>query len=223
MGAKQARLTAASRSVIVFDWDDTLLPTTAIQASSGSVGHYESHTRECIETLVAAQAYGEVVIVTAAEDGWVEASCELYMPELYDMLFGPNATVLVVSSKAMFQPFGYHTPGEWKRMAFTALAERYRTVQGGWNFVSIGDAQHERQALLHAAPIAGNAVPKCVKLSEKPTLEHLSAEIRMVREWFASVMAFSGPLDLKVDGVSGVEEATAINCPVEPEAQEVAA
>lgn len=102
-----ARRRYSSRSVIVFDWDDTLFPTThifehctetweqlrnearhpgfVVSRATCSMGSWV-----CLQTaeslLREAASLGEVCVVTMAATGWVEACCRVLVPELLELM-----------------------------------------------------------------------------------------------------------------------------------------
>jgi len=103
----------ASETLIFFDWDDTLCPTTYIwndprlkwnevapcfvQPESSTVDQIgvnepallellEQHQSAVIALLRLAVSLGQVVIVTLAEVGWVEMSCRNFMPKVKQVL-----------------------------------------------------------------------------------------------------------------------------------------
>merc|ERR1711924_5074 len=86
-------------TLILFDWDDTLFPTswllqrgllerpmparTPSREERVQLQRMAEHARD---TLAMALQIGKVVIVTNGEEGWVEMSCEEFLPSLIDML-----------------------------------------------------------------------------------------------------------------------------------------
>jgi hypothetical protein len=97
----------SGRSVIVFDWDDTLFPTShifehcaetwqqlcneamqpgfVVRRATCSMGIWL-----CLQTAASllreAASLGEVCVVTMAAPGWVEACCNTLMPELLEVM-----------------------------------------------------------------------------------------------------------------------------------------
>jgi hypothetical protein len=86
------------QEVIIFDWDDTLLPTWYLkevvdrclpEAATASIpddSHFKhlltKHAMSIRDILVAATRMGKVAIVTLAQRGWVENSAMKYLPDL---------------------------------------------------------------------------------------------------------------------------------------------
>lgn len=99
-----------SETVIIFDWDDTLCPTTFIwnhpqlnwyevapcfddssemetQFKDTLREQLEQHQSAVIALLRLAVSLGQVAIVTLAQVGWVEQSCRNFMPQVAEVLF----------------------------------------------------------------------------------------------------------------------------------------
>ncbi|EGZ28715.1 hypothetical protein PHYSODRAFT_552409 [Phytophthora sojae] len=140
------------RTVVVFDWDDTLCPSSWLHAQDllpKFRGHQISVTpaqREVLALIGAhvarllqkAVAYGPVFVVTAAEYGWVEMSAALYLPAVQSILALPD--VHIVSARSWYEQT-YGLGGDsatWKqevmqliaRKCFAAAASQETVVNG---------------------------------------------------------------------------------------------
>ena len=80
--------------VTIFDWDDTLLCTTHLEAVQRQYGAIPVHVRDQLaqlekvvhQILVQAMAAGKVFIITNASEGWVQHSSGMCMPALVELL-----------------------------------------------------------------------------------------------------------------------------------------
>mmetsp|Transcript_54366 Transcript_54366/g.129550 ORF Transcript_54366/g.129550 Transcript_54366/m.129550 type:complete len:419 (+) Transcript_54366:68-1324(+) len=194
--------TKHQETVIVFDWDDTLLPTSWLERihalSAGAPLRPDMQrqilalTAACASTLHLAATLGTVVIVTNSAPGWLDQSCQLFMPQLCQHMRG-------------FQVFAKpsHAPLTFKMMTFQRECRQYRNV------ISVGDGDAERVASLRlqAGSIdrkkawqgEGDA-PRCVKsvkLIELPTCQQLVQQQEMLQVRLPDIVAFKGNLDLK--------------------------
>uniref|UniRef100_A0AAV1V0M6 Protein kinase n=1 Tax=Peronospora matthiolae TaxID=2874970 RepID=A0AAV1V0M6_9STRA len=143
------------RTVVVFDWDDTLCPSSWLHTQDllpKYRGHRISVTpaqRDVLRRIGAhvarllqkAVAYGPVFVVTAAEFGWVEMSAALYLPDVQRVL--ALADVHIVSARSWYeQTFGSGgDSATWKqevmqliaRQCFAAAAAQETSGKGrGW-------------------------------------------------------------------------------------------
>merc|ERR550514_360759 len=152
--------------------------------------------------LMQAKEYGKVVIVTNAEEGWVELSCKAWLPSLFQTV---QRVATVVSARTSFEHQGVSSPAGWKQRAFQVEIERFydRYPHQSWkNIVSIGDAPHEREALLRVT--WSNTSPKCrpksIKFLVRPNLDQLVRELDTLRANLREVVYHNDRLDLQFDG-----------------------
>ena len=79
------------------------------------LGATQSHCRK-------AQSLADrVVIITNADDGWVETSCGAWMPALLPALDDCE----VISARSSFEPLGVTSPAGWKERAFSDAINRF--------------------------------------------------------------------------------------------------
>lgn len=193
-------------TILIFDWDDTVLPSTWIQEQGlrlddGSVVTEEQRRifdkgAETANNLIAmAKKYGTVVLVTNAETGWIELSCQKFLPALYPQLEG----VRMVSARSSYEPQGITSPFEWKFYAFGNEINSFYSSFGPncrRNVISFGDSAHERQALIRVAQDLPNCRTKSLKFMERPDVEQLKREHELVTGCFNDVVNHDGNLDL---------------------------
>merc|ERR1712087_840288 len=81
----------ADGTLIIFDWDDTILPTTWLMAQGLQVGSQPgAEQHDCLRAVAAsasnamraAKQLGKVVVVTMADAGWVELTGTHFLPLL---------------------------------------------------------------------------------------------------------------------------------------------
>jgi hypothetical protein len=193
-------------TLIIFDWDDTLFPTTWLQQhgffedeatlSTEQEMQMKSLAQSARLALQVAMQIGKVVIVTNAEQGWIEMSCTKFMPSLVSLL----RTVDMVSARASYEQFT-ESPSEWKRLAFrnevdlmygVACSEQKR------NIVSIGDSLHELNALKSLGNDMASCCKKCVKLLEQPTIMGLLDQHEVISSSLLEIAEYDGDLDIAI-------------------------
>lgn len=190
----------------IFDWDDTLFPTTWLQQhglfSCEMALTFEQQVQlekmaQCVQsTLQQATQMGKVVVITNAERGWIERSCTKFMPSLVECL----RSIDIISARAEHE-FSSRSPAEWKRLAFELEIECfYDMSQAGEyrNIISVGDSQHEVDALNSVA----NSFPKCfgksIKLLELPSIEQLMHQHEFLLTCLLDVAEHNGALDVEI-------------------------
>ncbi len=177
--------------IIIFDWDDTLLPTSWVYEKDflrreptpeewSELKKYE----DCVLSLLnISKQKAEVHIVTNAEAGWVELSGKRFMPRVLKM------NLPILSAQSMYK----HTPQpSWKLFAFRDLL-RGKT----FSFVcSIGDSPSERSALLSNVRAMPSSWGKSIKLIARSTLSQLEKQLELVANVLPQICVDETHLDL---------------------------
>ncbi len=194
--------------VTVFDWDDTLCPSTALKGMGFDIempyyGITKEITKMC-ETvaphtaaiILRAKEYGKVVIVTNATKDWVEMCLKLLMPSIQDVVL----SVPIISAANLYA-YTHKIPMLWKKLAFkTALLD---TVFGSSpnpsttrTVLSIGDGEAEREALHNLRSSFIKMVTKSLKFKESPSPIILIEELRQTLEVIKMLVMHTGNFDL---------------------------
>lgn len=208
--AAARRTVATEATLIILDWDDTLMPSTwlqeqGLQIVAGSALPSEEQTavlrgvaRCVIRTLRRAKRVGHVTIVTNAEKGWVELSCSKFLPGVFPLLEG----IKILSARSTFEHAQPQSPIHWKCMAFrkeiTAFFQaQSRCIETGGqrNIVSVGDSLQERAALLQVTE-GRDCRAKSLKFEERPSPEQLIKQHRLLTACLRPFVDFEGSLDL---------------------------
>lgn len=199
-----------NQTIIIFDWDDTLCPSTTCMRTHGlSVlgAPPEGELAEALEELTReAQALIEkafelaekVVVVTNAEEGWVDLSCKAWMPSLKSTIDSCE----VSSARSTWEPRGVASPAGWKARTFEDHIDKFYSAypnQSWKNILSVGDAPHEREALARVvrwAPSGKKCRSKSVKFVLRPTIQQLTRELQMLRDSLKEIVEHNDDLDL---------------------------
>lgn len=210
-----------NQTIIIFDWDDTLCPSTTCMRHHGLsvVGERPSGqllaslqdlTQQARELLEAAlELAAEVVVVTNAEEGWIELSCKQWLPGLEEVL----SSCQITSARSTWEPQGVASPAGWKAREFNDVIDRFYSQypsQSWKNIISIGDAPHEREALSRVSKLAPQQVgarcrSKSVKFVLRPTIEQLRREMQMLRSSLRDIVWHDDDLDLHFSAESLAE------------------
>jgi len=182
---------------LVFDWDDTILPTSWLERIHALAGggplrpevqrQLASLSSAAAQTLQLAASMGTVVIITNSAPGWVDQSCQIFMPQILQQ---------IRSYQIFAKPM--HAPLTFKISTFRRECKKFM------NLISIGDGDAERAASLRLqAPERKGSLGeekqrvKSVKLIELPTCQQLIVQHEMLQVRLPDVTAFFGCLDLK--------------------------
>ncbi|TMW62270.1 hypothetical protein Poli38472_009763 [Pythium oligandrum] len=202
-------------AIIFFDWDDTLLASSAI-AKAGLCPKYINEKPEIpddiqvelseledvvVQVLEKATTLGRVVIVTAAESGWVELSASLFMPRVLPML---NTHIKVISARSTYEYLYPDCPRRWKIEAFNnevfPIWETFEDEDSiPRHIISLGDGPTEREALIN---IKMQATDRChgksMKFITYPKISELRLEVELILANLEHLCTHEGDLDLQI-------------------------
>lgn len=166
-----------TKTLIIWDWDDTLLCSSAIKQEMCTLSHLELLSKIAESLLKTAMELGETIIVTNGKDSWVQDSASLYLPKLLPIL----ARLKIVSARALHESTYPADPMRWKRETFKQLIVKERgdlDAKTGLNLVVIGDQRPEIEAARFVATLLGNdSKVKTVKLHEFPSVGELFGQL----------------------------------------------
>lgn len=172
--------------LIVFDWDDTILPTTMLRAVGDGIAPLDqvssdscsSLAESVMDTLRVAAKFGEIVMITNGSSDWIQASCWRHLPTLWPMIDG----IKKVSAKDRYEGDS-RDPMDWKKQIFLAEIHDYFEGQNEEQLkvvFSIGDSAHERHALFNfydTTPLKNVAI-RSFKFVPIPSLRALQLQHR---------------------------------------------
>lgn len=176
------------QSLIIFDWDDTLMYTSFLihgrydMCSQKQKAMLERIEKASLDLLQMAVRLGRTFIITNAQAGWVESCVENYMPSLRQIL----EEVSVISARTAHEYKCSHA-SEWKKHAFLELG-RQLDKQVITNLISIGDSMFEMDAVRLLGKEFSQCLVKTVKLQESPTPEELMKELELVVPKFQQIV-----------------------------------
>jgi len=191
-------------SIIIFDWDDTLLPTTFLNSkrifnSLEKLTKFERHKILELEELILQLLTlcvdkGDVYIITNAESGWVEYSSKLIYPRITNILQKIN----IISARNSYED---KYPGDlriWKIQAFMNLTNNL-DIKKITNIICLGDSTFEIEAGKILASKFTNAFIKTIKFKEKPELNEVFKQILLVCMQFNTIHSSVKNLTIRVE------------------------
>jgi hypothetical protein len=174
-------LVQPSNTVIIFDWDDTLLCSTAINRhiwTSDQLAELEALVGDILETSM---RLGETHIITNGNGTWIQESSKYFFPNLSPIL----QRLHVMSARFKYEDTFPGDHYQWKRQAFKeVLAQRCKLVDPaqGVNLIVLGDSLAEMQAAEGATKVlSGVSLVKTVKFQELPSASDLIGQLRKAR------------------------------------------
>lgn len=203
-------------TLIICDWDDTLLPTSwlqqyAVRAGQSAVRsadlserqrqHLGELEEQLLLLLTALASLGTPIIITNAVERYVELTAAAFLPRVAAWLTAHE--VSVVSARSWY---GWRFPTDvaaWKLHAFQDVVQAWRDSHGGQapsHILSVGDSLFERWAAHSLAVTWGDDVAaiKTIKLRELPSCQDLTAQAKFLARHATSVAALEGDMDMSV-------------------------
>ena len=191
-------------SLIIFDWDDTLLPTSFLstrgifeeknelnEKDQGKINKLENSVKKL---LTIALSKGDVYIITNAGDGWVEFSSEKYYPNIKELL----DKIEIISAREKYAEKYPEQSSKWKIEAFLNLKKRLNDDLIT-NIICVGDSVFEMEAGRILASKFIHAVIKTIKFREKPKPDELNKQLNLVLNQFNSICTSSKNLTVRVE------------------------
>ena len=198
-------------SLIIFDWDDTLLPTSYlvprgifeddIELSEKEKAKIKKLENSVQKLLSIAITKGDVFIITNAGDGWVNFSAEKYYPNILDIL----KKIEIISARELYENKYKDDSKKWKIETFLNLKKRVNDDLIT-NIICLGDSVFEMEAGRILASKFIHAVIKTIKFREKPKPEELNKQLNLVLHQFESIYTSSKNLTVRVERKKKREE-----------------
>ena len=197
-------------SIIIFDWDDTLLPTTVL--TPGGIFDEDMDLPEIdneklitLEELVSkilndAVEKGNVYIITNAGRGWVEYSAKRYYPSILPIL----SKIKIISARRQYEKVFPGNSRQWKIEAFLNL-QKSVNLKLVTNIICIGDSLFEMEAGRILASRFTEAFVKTIKFREAPKLDELIKQLKLVCLQFSSIYSSIKNLTIRVEKKRKVE------------------
>lgn len=216
----------ATNVVTFFDWDDTLLPTTAVASERGWEGQPKdeevealtAHAKVVHECLLKASSAGYVAIVTLGKRPWVQVTCERYLLGVdWKTVFEELGIVVIYAQEALSKKKRMNAMLEsgvnvWVASKSEAMAKALRRFRIGaddpLNVVGIGDSLIEAEAaqeIVWRRPWRGGRAccVKTLQLRDEPdTVEALTVQLQDLLPWFSRLYSHAADLRLSVDDLS---------------------
>ena len=198
-------------SLIIFDWDDTLLCTTYL-TPNGIFNESKNFSEKVLEKikkiednvyelLKLAISKGDTYIITNAALGWVEYSTKRFYPKIIDLL----KNIKIISARGKFDKIYPNNSRMWKISAFLEMQENFdRNLVT--NIICLGDSVIEIEASQILASTFSQAYIKTIKFKEDPKPEELNKQLLLVLDQFNSIYSTVKNLTIKVEKKSKNEK-----------------
>ena len=174
----------AFNSIFIFDWDDTLFPTTFLVdediIAQSNLSEELQKTISILEEIVLnilnyTINKGDVYIITNSSIVWFKYSFNKFFPNLKKILEKIN----IISAR---DDYKFIYPGEnkkWKEKAFLNLKTKINNSLVN-NIICFGDSLIELEAGRVLANQLNNSFYKAIKFKENPEIEDLIKQLNLI-------------------------------------------
>ncbi|KAF4038627.1 hypothetical protein GN244_ATG09152 [Phytophthora infestans] len=212
----------APAPLIILDWDDTLLPNThlselgffsedeAFEVPEECVRVLDELAQEVETFLNACLKLGTCYIVTNGLAGWVERSCERFLPNVMPLL----EQMTIISARSNFECVYPDRPIEWKIAVYRDLLAKRGFMQkppvethGVYvqqlqrepqQVIALGDSQVDRCAIQYVARRMPNTQLKSIKLLDNPSMTQLQKQLNLLGVFLVQLSGHDETLDLEL-------------------------
>lgn len=191
-------------NIIIFDWDDTLLPTSFLVSKNminkeNKLNEKDQAKINKLEKLVKnlltlSLSKADVYIITNAGEGWVEQSAKDYYPNIKEIL----DKIEIISARKDYETKYPDDFKNWKIGAFLNLKSRLNEDLIT-NIVCLGDSIFEMEAGKILASNFIHAVIKTIKFMESPKPDQLNKQLNLVLNQFNTIFSSSKNLTVRVE------------------------
>ena len=194
-------------SLIIFDWDDTLFPTSFL-AKNGYFSEnlflaeledkiqkkLEKLEKSVLELINLSLTKGEVFIITNASEGWVEYTSSKYYPKFFEIL----DKIKIISARGEWEGTFPDNINKWKMNSFSNL-RKYFDSKLVTNIICLGDSMLEIEAGKFLANCFQEAFIKTIKFKEDPKPEELNKQLTLVIKQFNIIHSSIKSLTIRVE------------------------
>lgn len=208
--------------VIILDWDDTLFPNTHLiklgftseeepfEIPETYMSTLKELAREVETFLIACLQIGTCYIVTNGQRGWVERSCERFLPNVVPLL----KRMTIISARSNFEKMYPDRPIEWKIAVYRDLLAKHASMPKApfeprgiflrqqkrepQQVIALGDSQVDRCAIQYVARRTPNTQLKSIKLLDHPSMTQLQKQLNLLGVYLVQLSCHDETLDLEL-------------------------
>lgn len=209
----------SDRTIIIFDWDDTLLPSSHVSGMDPSQIDAETKQNllDCEKIVIniltrVSETYKYLYIVTNAEDLWVQMSMEKYYKTLltHDVM----KKIKIVSARSTYQDKFPQAPQKWKYLAMhdiltsvfvDLITDTTQNNQSGSTIqnlkkqiISFGDDNCEREAVISLSKTFPQIYAKSVKFVIAPKCIQIGKQLEFLQNHINYISSCQTNLDLQL-------------------------
>lgn len=189
----------SGETVVIFDWDDTLLSSSYLAQR----GHKVDNTRLCnhpelkkqmddlstsVIKMFEKHAGCIIYIVTNAENGWVQLSASLFLPTVMEYIL--NHAIPIYSARSRYEPRGV-IEGLWKFHMIREIISLHGSIT---QIIQYGDSYDERGVVIQIGKERPLLKVKSIKFAPHSSPEELARQLSLLADCASYVRNYSGSL-----------------------------
>ena len=191
-------------SLIIFDWDDTLIPTTFLtpdgvfpdkillsQCEFDKIKEIEKNVYIILKESV---EKGQTYIITNACTNWVQFSASIFYPSITNLL----KKIKIISARGEYEESFPDNLRQWKIQAFSNLIKDFNENLAT-NIICIGDSLFEIEAGRILASKFKEAFIKTIKFREMPKLDELLKQLKLVAKQFGTIYSSIKNMTIRIE------------------------
>lgn len=196
------------KTVIIFDWDDTLFPTTWLTDNGIDLSDQNTQNKFIVyfskldmllyNLLINCLNYGSIFIVTNASAKWINTS--MVMLPNTKKIISKNMNINIISARDMHQEDYPNKIDIWKKLTFQNITLNNLNKYKYQHIISIGDAEYEYNALtdlFNHASVTKERLLKTIKLLRNPSFDSLVDQLEVLNIHIDKIIKKNNHMDLK--------------------------
>ena len=196
-----------NNNIFLFDWDDTLFPTSYLSVNGIYNGSLIKLSKREIQNINLAGIYvkeilsqaierGKVFIVTNSSKGWVEASCKKYYNNIIPLL----DKITIISCREIFDGKLPVKSNLWKLLAFNYIIKHFDHSLLT-NIICIGDNNNEIEAGKSLSQYFNNnnCFIKTILFRKEPSLDEINKQLLLVSTQFIKIFSMTKNISIQVE------------------------
>ena len=194
------------KTLIILDWDDTLFPTSWIVNNHIDLADKNMQYQYIVffskldvilyELLDKLTKYGQIAIITNAVNKWVNISLSM-LPQTKELI---QKKITVLSAREQYQELYPDRSDVWKKLIFEKIVEKYFNQHKLQNILSVGDAEHEFNALINLYnkdSAKKYRLLKTIRFMKDPSFESLLDQLKVFNSCLEDIIETQKHMDLK--------------------------
>jgi transcription termination factor NusB len=198
----------ADNTIIVFDWDDTLFPTTYLNIINYHIdenvkkllAECELHVINILEYFV--NSFYHIYIVSNAEKSWIFRSVEMYYNRLHSHELFKKINIISARDTYIniYTNDFYDSMYMWKYQAmYDIMLKNINAYNNIKQIISFGDSEYERKAILSLTTIFPDIYCKNIKFTSLPTCTQIINQSIYIKQIIDFILDHQGTIDLNIE------------------------